>query len=65
MADADAGPAQDAADRWASRLWDLRETTRKRFDTPDQAIDAALASDGLMDMVKGPIPVLWNLRRLV
>ncbi len=47
IADADAAHAQNAADRWASRIWDLREETRKRFDTPDQAIDAALAGEGL------------------
>lgn len=47
IADGDATHAQDTADRWASRIWDLRETTRKRFDTPDQAIDIALAGPGL------------------
>ena len=44
IADGDAGHAADFAEAWAQRIWDLREATRKRFDTPDQAIDIALAA---------------------
>jgi microcystin degradation protein MlrC len=47
VADGDAAHAQATAERWAGRIWELRETTRKRFDTPDQAIDIALAGPGL------------------
>lgn len=47
IADGDAAHAQATADRWAQRIWGLRETTRKRFDTPDQAIDIALDGPGL------------------
>jgi len=47
VADGDATHAQNTAERWAGRIWALREATRKRFDTPDQAIDIALACPGL------------------
>ena len=47
VADGDATHAQNTAERWAGRIWALREATRKRFDTPDQAIDIALAGPGL------------------
>jgi microcystin degradation protein MlrC len=44
IADGDAAKAQALAEKFAQRIWDLRTTTRKRFDTPDEAIDAALAA---------------------
>ena len=47
IADGDAAHAQARADAWGRRIWDLRDNTRKRFDTPDTAISAALAGQGL------------------
>jgi microcystin degradation protein MlrC len=44
IADGDANHAARTAKAWGARIWALRETTRKRFDTPDEAIDAALAA---------------------
>lgn len=44
IADGDAGHAARTARAWGERIWAMREATRKRFDTPDQAIDAALAA---------------------
>lgn len=44
IADGDAGHAARTAQAWGERIWAMREVTRKRFDTPDQAIDAALAA---------------------
>lgn len=44
IADGDAAHAQATAQRWGARIWDMRQATRKRFDTPDAAIDAALAA---------------------
>jgi microcystin degradation protein MlrC len=44
VADRDIAKAQALAEQFARRIWALRETTRKRFDTPDEAIDAALAA---------------------
>lgn len=44
VADGDAALAESAAARWGERIWSLREQTRQRYDTPDEAIDAALAA---------------------
>lgn len=44
IADGDAALAEAAARRWGQRIWDLREAVRQRPDTPDAAIDAALAA---------------------
>ncbi len=44
IADGDAGHAARTAQAWGERIWAMREVTRKRFDTPDQSIDAALAA---------------------
>jgi microcystin degradation protein MlrC len=44
IADGDRAKAEAAAERYAKRLWDLREQTAKRFDTVDEAISAALAA---------------------
>jgi microcystin degradation protein MlrC len=44
ITDGDAEGAARAARDWGGRIWALRETTRKRFDTVDQALDAALAA---------------------
>jgi len=44
VADRDMAKAEALAEAFAQRIWAMRETTRKRFDTPDQAIDAALAA---------------------
>lgn len=44
VADGDAAAAEEAVRRWGGRLWDLREAIRLRFDTPDEALDAALAA---------------------
>ncbi len=44
IADGDTGLAESAAARWGERIWSLREQTRQRYDTPDAAIDAALAA---------------------
>ena len=44
IADGDERHAQATAKRWGVRIWDMREATRKRFDTPDAAIDVALAA---------------------
>ncbi|UPY35169.1 M81 family metallopeptidase [Sediminicoccus sp. KRV36] len=46
IADADEALAARTAQAWGERLWAVREATRKHFDTPDQAIDAALAAPG-------------------
>ncbi|MBS7789587.1 M81 family metallopeptidase [Roseococcus sp. SDR] len=43
IADGDADHAARTAEAWGARLWAMREVTQKRFDTPDQSIDAALA----------------------
>jgi microcystin degradation protein MlrC len=44
IADGDATHAASTAQAWGARIWALREATRKHFDTPDQAIDAALTA---------------------
>jgi len=44
IADGDAKLAEAAAARWGERVWSLREQTRQRYGTPDEAIDAALAA---------------------
>jgi microcystin degradation protein MlrC len=44
ISDNDPAKAQALAEKFAQRIWAMRERTRKRFDTPDEAIDAALAA---------------------
>ena len=44
IADGDAGLAASTAEAWGERILALREVTRKRFDTPDEAINIALAA---------------------
>jgi microcystin degradation protein MlrC len=44
VVDGDAALAESTARAWGERVWALRETTRKRFDTVDQALDIALAA---------------------
>ncbi len=44
IADGDAAQAERTAKAWGDRVWGLREVTRKRFDTVDQALDIALAA---------------------
>jgi microcystin degradation protein MlrC len=44
IADRDAAKAQAVAETFAQRIWAMREEARYRFDTPDGAIDLALAS---------------------
>lgn len=44
IADGDAEAAERAARDWGARVWAMREATRKRFDTVDEALDAALAA---------------------
>ncbi len=46
IADGDLAMAAAAAERWGARIWSLREATRQRYDTPDEAIDAAPAAVG-------------------
>ncbi|WP_027285403.1 M81 family metallopeptidase [Rubritepida flocculans] len=44
VTDGDAALAEATARAWGERLWAMREATRKRFDTVDQALDIALAA---------------------
>lgn len=44
IADGDMAQAEDAARRWADRIRDLRAAVRQPAETPDAAIDAALAA---------------------
>jgi microcystin degradation protein MlrC len=44
VADRDMARAQAVAGQFAARIWAMRQQTRKRFDTPDEAIDAAVAA---------------------
>jgi len=46
IADGDLATAQAAAERYAQRIWALREQTARQFNTVDQAIDAAYAAEG-------------------
>ena len=44
IADGDAARAATVAEHFARRIWELREQTAKRLETPAQALDAALAA---------------------
>lgn len=44
IADGDQAAAQALAEKFGRRIWEMRDRTAKRFDSPDEAIDAALAA---------------------